>query len=386
MTGALDRSVLRAARQVALVVGAGALGAALCSTGVRMSGPGSEQTLPLQPAGGAAQSTPRVLDDAERRALDVLRRASVAERTLSYSGTKYLSGHSSSGNTAVMAELRHRPGVGTWVRTSGAGEPAPEDRPGAGVGRLVGPESSSDLEPRALAALTGRYALALAGTSVCAGRRATVVEARDLGSRQVAARFWVADDSGLLLRRELYDEERRTVRATAFVDLTVGPAAAAPGPEPSTPSGRPAGRLLGAGDLDRLRADGWHLPTELPGGLVLHAAKRMTMAGQTVVQLSFSDGLFTASLFAQHGRLDAGRLTGFRPERLAGTEAWTRPGLYRQTVWTGGGTVWTLVTDAPDQRVERLVSSLPRTAPDEAMLSRVGRGIGRVGSWANPFD
>jgi len=386
VTTALDHPVLRAARRVALVVGAGALGAAVCSAGVRMTGPGSEQDLPLQLA-GAALSSPRTLGPAEERALGLLRRASTAERTLSYSGLKYLSGHSSSGATAVVLEVRHRAGVGTWLRTSGAGEPAEERvAPGGPAGLLVGEESRPDLEPGALGTLTRRYTLSTAGTVACAGRWSTVVEAHDLATRRLAARFWVDDASGLLLRRELYDEERRTVRTTAFVQLVVGAAAVPPGAEPSPVPGPPGGRLVGATELERLRGAGWHLPAVLPGGLELHTARRMTMGSRTVLHLAYSDGLFSASVFAERGRLDAARLHGFRAERLAGTQAWTRSGLTRSTVWAGGGTVWTLVTDAPDRRVERVLAAMPRAAAEDDTLARVGRGIGRVGSWANPFD
>jgi sigma-E factor negative regulatory protein RseB len=127
------------------------------------------------------------------------------------------------------------------------------------------------------------------------------------------------------------------------------------------------------------------VPEALPGGLGLYEARQMP-AGGKAVQLTYLDGLFGASLFAQRGRLDENSLEGFTRTKLGQTDVYARHGLYRQYVWSGGDTVYTLVTDAPDNVVSDTVAMLPHGAPQAGALARIGRGIDRVGSWINPFQ
>jgi sigma-E factor negative regulatory protein RseB len=124
----------------------------------------------------------------------------------------------------------------------------------------------------------------------------------------------------------------------------------------------------------------------LPGGLVLYRARTVTAAGSTALQLTYSDGLFTASVFAQRGRLDTAHLPGFAAETVGGEQVYAREGLYRQLVWPGGDTVYTLVTDSPDEAVAQIVAVWPHGPQQGGLLSRVGRGIDRMGSWINPFE
>jgi hypothetical protein len=112
----------------------------------------------------------------------------------------------------------------------------------------------------------------------------------------------------------------------------------------------------------------------------------MTVGGHRVVQVAYSDGIFAGSLFVEEGRLDADSLAGFRPERMAGTTSYVRDGLHRTLVWAGGTAVYTLVLDAPEALGPRLVAALPHRPVDDSVVGRLGRGIHRVGSWANPFD
>jgi sigma-E factor negative regulatory protein RseB len=365
--------VVHAARRAALVAGVGALGAAVCSAGVGAVTP-REPDVAVAPPSMTLTQSPRTLPAAEQRALDLLRRAVTAQRTATYSGTQWLSSEASGGAVTVV-DVRHDPARGTWfdVRTPGGGHTVPDGQ-------------ATELDGDALAALGHHYRLAVAAAERGAGRPATVVEAWAHGGNRVAGRFWLDRETGLLLRRELYDAAGDIVRATAFVQLDAG-AAAAPVPaarsraEPSPPP-----RTLDDAALTTLRRAGWQLPDVLPGGMERYRATELASGGHRVVQLAYSDGLFAASLFVEQGGLDAGALHGFERSQVAGTTVHLRTGLQRTVVWAGRTAVYTLVLDAPDSLTPELVRALPHRPPDDGVLARLGRGIHRVGSWANPFD
>jgi sigma-E factor negative regulatory protein RseB len=369
----LGAPVVRAARRVALVAGVGALGAAVCSVAVGAVAP-REPDIAAAPTSMTVERSARTMPAAEERALGLLRRAVTAQRTVTYSGTQWLSSEASGGAVTVV-EVRHDPARGTW-----------SDTRAAGGGHTVPDGKGTDLDGEALAALTHHYRLAERGADRCAGRSAAVVEARTLGGDRVAGRFWLDRETGLLLRRELYDPAGAIVRATAFVQLDEGTAAAEAPAAVTRPDTGASERALDDAALTRLRREGWQLPDVLPGGMERYRATELTVDDHRVVQLAYSDGLFAASLFVEQGGLDAGALRGFDRTQLAGTTVHVRTGLQRTVVWAGRSAVYTLVLDAPDALTPDLVAALPHRPADAGMLARLGRGIGRVGSWANPFD
>jgi sigma-E factor negative regulatory protein RseB len=149
---------------------------------------------------------------------------------------------------------------------------------------------------------------------------------------------------------------------------------------------------LSESDLDNLRGQGWVLPDTLPGGMDRYAAKVLDDEGRQVVQVSYSDGLFSASLFVQRGGLDADRLKGFHRERVGDSVMYVRAGLLRTLVWTGvagddasSSAVYTLVLDAPEEDGPPIVAALPHAPLGDDLAARLDRGLDRVRSWANPF-
>lgn len=364
-------SALRNARVFALVVGAGALGGIAMPALVagELPGPGAGTaarsaalTLPAAPAPSTAPVGP-----AELRAVNLLRRAAVAGRDHAYSGTQFVTSWSAAGTSSVIVNLQHLPGRGVLVRLSGARASDTVDDPVAAA-----------LDPRALAVLERHYSLSVAQhTSPCAGRTAQVVEARPRGGSGLAGRFWLDQLTGLVLRRELYDRRGRTVLAAAYVDVEMSV------PRPWTgPSKIPAGgtgSALSADQVADLRGAGWQVPERLAAGLELFDAHRR----DGVLHLSYTDGLFALSMFSQPGRLDPQSIKGWQPVRLAGTAAWTRPGLSRRVVWSGGGWVHTAVADAPDSVVAAAVGAFA-AGPHESFRHRIGRGLHRMGSWLDP--
>ena len=368
---------LRAARRAVVVFGVGAVGAALCSAAVgAASSPPSEA--PVATATPVSQPA-RTLSAAEHAAVDHLRRAATAEATATYSGTKWVTGHAAGGGVTVV-EVRHAPARGTWLRVR-----TPVDRGAAAAQTVVDP-AGAELDGEALAALSHHYTLAVGRTERCSGRLATVVEARALDTKRVAGRFWLDDETGLLLRRELYDAAGQMVRGTVFVSLDTGDQAT-PAPAGATVvANRHVGTTLEVPDVAQLRRDGWHLPDQLPGGMERYSAMEMTVDGHRVVQLAYSDGIYAASVFVQRGGLDPRSLRGFTRGRMAGATVYTGTGLHRTVVWESSTELYTLVLDGPEPLAADVVAAMPHTPVDNGFVARLSRGIQRVGSWANPFE
>lgn len=306
---------------------------------------------------------------AERDALAVLERAVRAGRGVDYRGTQYVvSRQDARSSSASLVDVTHRPGHGSVLSEAptAAADPVPTG-------------ATAALDPRQVQLLAAAYDLALTGRGRCAGRATSVVEARRDGA--VAGRFWVDDSSGLLLRREVYDAGR-TVRSSAFVDVEVRAATAGDSLQPAA-----AGPAV-AEAADDLRDQGWDVPDGLPGGFRLFDTRLSTpRPGRHVLHLAYSDGLSTTSLFAQSGRLGTAPLAGFERERVRGRPVWVRHAAPERVVWSGGGHVWTLVSDAPLPTVRSAVAALPRDrAPDEGVRSRVGRGLSRLAGLLDPFS
>lgn len=359
MTGPTPLLLRRRRRLVALLAGAGLLAAAV----------------------PAAAATGR--DPDESAALVLLGEAAEASRTLTYAGTQYVATWGPA--TTALVEVEHAPGRGASVRTTNQGDPADPV--------LLEP---TPLDDELLDVLGDRYELRIAGDGHCAGRAAQVVEARRpgrTGPAAVAGRFWVDRDSGLVLRREVFDTDGGRLRSSAFLDLVLEPSAPAPRP------GVAAASLLRRGDGDagrlsrsalrRMRADGWVVPEQLPEGFALFAARVQEHDGAKVLHASYSDGLSTTSLFSQPGRLGSTPPEGFGADTMAGEPVWASEGAPRRVVWAGGGRVWTLVSDAPADSVARAVAVLPRAAlpdVDRGWRARLARGAGRLAGALNPFS
>ena len=376
--------LLRAARRVVLVVSAGALGAVVCSTGVCLLASGSVEKTAAGRGGSSSPAigvgTQRPLGPDERRALDLLRRAGLAESAAGYQGMKAFDSWSVWGHVTTVAFVRNVPGKGTTVRAGTGAAP-----------QSIAVDNVLDLSDATLALLAATYRLRTAAGGELLSRPVTRVEVtRPSGA--VVGRFWLDDASGLALQRDLLSSAGEVVRRTAFTSVKVQAATVSPmisvAPSPTSSAIATADTCdngLAGADLDRLRADGWDLPTQLPGGLTQVCAREVGSGSEKSVQLSYSDGLFALSLFVQRGRLSAAP-AGFRRHEISGSSVYLRCGLYRELTWAGHGMVYTVVTDLPDATVAEVIAAVPTSRADAGVLDRMSRGIRRVGSWFDPFD
>ncbi len=353
-------------------------------------------------AGATAAPTPVAPTQADPVALRLLARASAAPAMTPYRGLQFVSTWSSAGSTGLVVQVDHRPGLGTSVRSAGTAV-----APGGDTYLVAGAAEPSIMGGAALLGLLAdTYDVVASGNERVAGRDCFVVTARRPKTGSPAARFCIDEVSGLVLRREVYDERGRLTRASAFVQVDVGRATAtararpdrqSTGSEtkPTGPDRKPAGspaipdawsQRVVAAALVPMRHNGWTCPSRLPGSLRLVDARRTGRDAATILQLGYSDGLASVSLFQQPGWLDGGDLDGYRRTVVAGHPAYVHDGVLERVIWSASGMVFTLVADAPAGTVEQIVAALPHPAPDHGIWTRLGRGADRVGSWFNPFQ
>ena len=250
----------------------------------------------------------------------------------------------------------------------------------AGEDRSVTPDL---LDETLFSLLASHYALTVVGPALCDGRATTLVEATRpgvTGAGAVAGRFWVDDSTQMVLRRDVLDESGAVVLSSAYTDLRLTGAAPVVAPVGT----QTAAERLDDAQLQELAEDGWPVLEHLPSGMELFESLRHE---DGVLQLAYSDGLSTLSLFVQRGALPEQTRGSLR--EVGGELVHATSGTTEQLVWSGGGHAWTLVSDAPDSTIEQAVLVLPHSEPapeGQGVPDRVWRGMSRVGAWLNPFD
>jgi hypothetical protein len=329
---------------------------------------------------GDTASGVRLSSDPE--ALRLLRNAENAAHTTPYEGSQFISSWSRSGMaTTSLVKVAHIPGSGTQVRVQGTtadvGGQVFETDDTQQTGGLTG------YTPRMLDLLSRNYAVVRAGQDKVCGRPTFVVEARRADG-SAAGRFYLDRQTGLMLRREVLDQQGREVTFTVFFEIRL----VAPKPQfvpaaaTRTIEAPWAHRLAGA-DLGAMRYHGWPVHTGLPDRLSLYDA-RQSDGDSPVLHLSYSDGLSVVSVFVQRGILDANSLAGWRRANRGGRTVYLRDTVQQRAMWASEGYVFTVLADAPPPVVDSAVAALPHG--DVGFWGRLARGMNRLTAWANPFD
>lgn len=331
----------------------------------------------LQQDGSGPGVAPDPEPTSSSRALAVLERAATADQTTRYSGTQFVSAWSATGTSSTLVDVANEPGHGTAYRVRGS------DGAASGAFSQTSVEPGLQLDGGPVALVAEHFTVETAGRDEVSGRTTRVLEMTGAGG-VTAARLWVDAKSGVLLRREVYDADGRTVRASAYVQVQISRKAGSGHLPPALPVA--AAAELTDDDVDELRAAGCTCPDLLAGRLSLYRVREVATDGATVLQLSYSDGLSTISLFEQPGAVDPDAMSGYTEVRGDDGRRWTSGDLPVRVVWSADETVFTVLADAPGSLVDEVVADLPAgTAPHDGVADRIGRGLVRVGSWVNPF-
>jgi len=310
----------------------------------------------------------------------LLTQAAQAAVVTSYQGEEIVSHWGTTGGTELVSDIWHVSGGQTITRTLAAG-----------TYTSSGPYLSSDTDgqwPEGVLGVTtqlvrlleAHYVVVYRGAGSADNRTAQIVEAwRDDGS--LAARFWLDDATKLPLEREVFDSAAHVISEDVFINVRFENQAP-PAGGPSDPRG-PWTDPLPARQLLALRARGWLVPRQLPGGLSLFTGAQTQTGTGTVLDLGYSDGLSVVSLFEQRGDL-AAKLTGWQKITVAGHVIYAAEPDHRSLTWSSRGMVYTVMADAPAQTVADVVRALPHDTPP-GFWKRMSRGFARMASWANPF-
>jgi hypothetical protein len=333
---------------------------------------------------GDTASGARMSSDPE--ALRLLRAAEGAAQTTPYEGTQFITAWSRSGMaTTSLVNVAHVPGQGTRIRVqSTTGSPA--DRGAQIVEADDSRQASGGLTgytSRMLDLLARNYAVVRAGEGQVCGRPTTIIEARR-SDGSAAGRFHIDKATGLMLRRELLDQQGREVNLNFFTEIhqSMPKAQFVTTALPNTVETPWAHELVGA-DLGALKTKGWPVPSALPGRLSLYDARQLD-GGGPVVHLSYSDGLSVISVFVERGMLDASSVANWQKAKRGGRTVYMRDTVQQRAMWASQGYVYTILADAPPPVVDGAVAALPHGGA--GFWRRLSRGLDRLASWANPFD
>ncbi len=348
--------------------------------------------------GGTASAT-------HRQAVDALSRAAAVAREQPWTGTQVVSSWGPGGVQSAVLDVLHRPGQGSSVRVHPTTGPPGATLPLGPLALADAPTPSASTGAKdadMLGLLERNYSLDIAGPAPCLGRSCRLVMvSRPLDGRP-AARLWLDDATGLVIRREVLDAGGGMVRMSLFSDLQVGPGVGDPPPGVRAVADQPHGELLPPARLAELRSAGWAMPEALPDGMSLLECRMLASAalppaaqGGPVAHLTYGDGLSTMSLFVQQGRLTPEPLAGWHPAQVAGRPVLRGDGTPLRLTWNAAGMVLTLLADGPPEAVDAVVAALPHDPPpppatpaadEPGAGERLQRGLQRMGSWVNPFD
>lgn len=144
-----------------------------------------------------------------------------------------------------------------------------------------------------------------------------------------------------------------------------------------------AAHVISESTMNELDGSGWPCLATLAGDL--HRTSGAYTDHGEVVALKYTDGVVRLDLFEQNGALDRDSLDGFEPATVGESQVWMRQGVPMLVTWDDDdGVVYTIVTDADRDRVERAVAELPSGHTyDDGVVDRVGDGLSRMTGWLN---
>jgi sigma-E factor negative regulatory protein RseB len=328
----------------------------------------------------AAGKAPRSDRPGAVQAVRLLAQAAKAAIATSYQGEQIVTRWSNGSGSVLVSNIWHVSGGQTITQTLDAGASFSSHPYLSSDTDGQAPEGVLGVTAPLVQLLETHYLVAYAGAGSADNRTAQVVEAwRSDGS--LAARFWLDDATKLPLEREVFDSSAHVISQDVFIDVTFANAGATPPAAAAAPG--PWTDLLSHDQMLALRAGGWLVPSQLPGGLSLFTGAETEASTGTVLDLGYSDGLSVISLFEQRGLL-AAKLAGWRKTTVDGRVVFVAEPDQRSMTWASRGMVYTLMADAPTQTVDAVVAALPHDGP-AGFWKRMSRGLVRLASWVNPF-
>lgn len=348
------------------------------------TGAPSDTTAAAGRASAVASKAPAARRQSQVRAVSLLAQAAQAAILTSYQGEEVVTRWSGGGGGSVLvSNIWHSSGGQTVTQTLAAGTSLSSQPYLSSDHDGQSPEGVLGITAPLVELLESHYIVAYAGGGSADNRTAQVVEAwREDGS--LAARFWLDNATKLPLEREIFDSAAHVISQDVFIKVRFADQVAAPAQAGATSEPqRPWSGQLSRAQLLALRARGWLVPSQLPGGLSLFTGAQTEASTGTVLDLGYSDGLSVVSVFEQPGYL-ATELDGWQKTTVAGHVIFVAEPDQRSLTWSSRGMVYTVMADAPAQTVAAVVGTLPHDGPP-GFWKRMSRGLARLASSVNPF-
>lgn len=324
----------------------------------------------LSGATGLSEGFPAAVGGRELTAEEAgrtMERAATVTETVGYRGRQTFQASSQGHTFSATVDVESVVGQGTSSQVLNAS--------GQLVGRGFAPQTSTTrvADSELVKLLQANYSLQAWAGARAAQRPATMVEARQLG--RLAARWWVDDESGLVLAQQTFDDDGRPAVQVGFSWLQLLGSRGVPTVRPTQLAVPSTGTMLTLSAAPELARQGWTCPTTL-ARLTLVRLRSSSPGPPTALHLVYSDGLATVSVYEQQGRLADGP-TGTAWD--AGMGAYVQHGTSSLAGWQSGGTVFTVVTDGSAELLAAVVASLPHApVPEPTTMKRIRAGWGRI--------
>jgi len=305
------------------------------------------------------------LSSIEARA--VLERASFAAGQYSYGGTQTFTATLGGHRLTATVDIDTREGQGSQLSVY-------NDRGEKVMSGFVPPAATSRMvDTQLLRLLERNYVLTGWQGSEVANRPATVLEAATGG--RVAARWWIDDESGLLVGEENFDRNGRLIWSSRFTTLRVGRTEAILDHLPPRLGAQTTTTTLTVSSASELAASGWSCPEAL-AGLALVRVRSDKPDNPQVLHMIYADGLSTVSIFEQRGQL--ARLPN-GAQWDAGLGAFVRQDISGTATWQSGVVVYTVVTDGSADLLADAVRNLPHEPPmSRTTMERIQAGWAEI--------
>lgn len=154
--------------------------------------------------------------------------------------------------------------------------------------------------PKELGQLEHQYRFELLGEDRVAGKKSRIVVIKPRDALRFGYRFWLDNETGMVLRSALVDEGDRVLEQLMFTELQFK-AQPDPQPPPSTPSPPAPEPAQAESQVEQVEQSSWTV-TRLPAGFsqVMHNRfKGNAVPPHPAEHLVFTDGLATVSVFLE---------------------------------------------------------------------------------------
>jgi anti-sigma factor RsiW len=316
---------------------------------------------------GPSVASGTTLTAAEAQA--TMQRAADAAHSVSYSGRQSFLAYRNGGAIVAEVAVDARAGQGSQVMVNNqTGQQLLKRFTRALISPRVVDDELLDLLER-------NYGLSGTRGATVAGRSATVVAATRGDSHSVAARWWIDDATGIVLWQEIYDGSGSVDLSFGFTSVSVRRGDSILQHLPPRLAVPRTSTSLTISSAAELNASGWSCFRHL-AGLSLVRIRSDRAGNPDTVNLVYSDGLSTVSVFQQRGQL-TGVPDGSDWDAALG--AHVRGGASGVATWQSGETVFTVVTDGSPGLLAEAVGSLPHDrTTTQTTLDRIKAGWARI--------